>query len=384
MFDFLIIFFLGVLSLYIFWKVKRKKTYDTTLEKMPEVMYAWGTQGPFRTGAESSRAMRFGFLAVFGIEKSNDFEDVILGHEAAFNNDPAHWNSIIPEVLSHKSKVSTETLDLLEKLLASSKLSNESLNELKNAVENTSNSNISDLVNHILKIKDQKIVETYDDLRVTLHGLNWSEKCGAHEQHLKRRINNPLFPAARRLVTQNDVDAAISLDTIETIEMDEKRKEFYSKISILSDAIRLSDINEIREEVENLINECSGLGSKAAHIKKSFQEFRDKLIDAATQALSEEDRRQLIDVENLKNTSEDFQYLHSELGRQISRGDVIPSDEIILAVMSEDELFLRYFYGLADAEFKLTIAREVENTLASALQQGFPEEKALRIINALK
>lgn len=384
MLNILVIFFLGVLSLYIFWKFKRKKTYDTTLEKMPEVMYAWGTQGPFRTGAESSRAMRFGFLAVFGIEKSKGFEDLILGHEAAFNKDPSHWNSIIPEVLSHKSKVSIETLDLLEKLLSSSKLSNESLNELKNAAENTNNSNIADLVNHILKIKDQKVVETYDDLRVTLHGLNWSEKCGAHEQHLKRRINNPLFPAERRLITQKDVDAAISLDTIETIEMDEKRKAFYSKISNLFDSITLSDINEIREEVEDLINECSGLGSKAALIKKSFQEFRTKLIDSAIQALPEEDRQQLIDVENSKNTSEDFQYLHSELGRQISRGDVIPSDEIILAVMSEDELFLRYFYGLADDEFKLTILREVENTLTSAMQEGFPEEKALRIINALK
>lgn len=96
MLNFLIIVVAILLVLYALRRWKKQKITNDVGEMMEKVMVAWAAQGPFRTGAESSRAMRYGFLAVIGVDATKNFEETIVAHENAFNANPSHWNSLVP------------------------------------------------------------------------------------------------------------------------------------------------------------------------------------------------------------------------------------------------------------------------------------------------
>lgn len=244
---------------------------------------------------------------------------------------------------------------------------------------------MSNLAGYLLAIKDRNPVEVFDERRVAFHGLNWSEHSGAYEQHLKRRINNPLFPKDRRLVTQADIDAAISMDTIETIELDEKRKSLLLEISTCSEKISISQANRFREEVEEIITQCDRIGDKADLMRVSLMELRYLLIDAWINSYPADstERQKLIDLEQYRKDNNDSVYSPNKLSQQITRGDVIPAAEVLLAMMSDDEALLRYWYQQADEQFQKQIKLETLKTVQGALEEGLPEEKAQRIVNAL-
>ena len=346
-------------------------------------MVAWAAQGPFRTGAESSRAMRYGFLAAIDVEAAKNFEQTITAHEHAFNSDPAHWNSLIPiqQATFHKDR--EKILERLNQLLSGSGLSDEKLSEIRDSQNR--DSAFSRLAEYLIEIKDRKPVETFDERRIAFHGLNWSEHSGAYEQHLKRRSNNPLFPKDRRLVTQADVDAAISMDTIEAIEIGEKYKALLEKISNCQENLAISDTNQLREESEELIIQCDQIGDKASPIRNRLSELRSLIVEAWINAYPPDspERQKLIDLEQHRKENNDSVYVPDLLSQQIRRGDVIPTDEVLLAMMSDDEELLRYWYQQADDQFKNQIKSEALRTIKTALEEGLPEEKAQRILNAL-
>lgn len=361
---------------------KRKVTNDVG-DMMRKVMVAWAAQGPFKTGAESSRAMRYGFLAAIDVEAAKNFEQTITAHEHAFNSDPAHWNSLIPiqQATFHKDR--EKIIERLNQLLSGGSLSDETLNEIRDS--HSKDSNLSKLAEYLIEIKDRKPVEAFDERRIAFHGLNWSEHSGAYEQHLKRRSNNPLFPKDRRLVTQVDVDAAISMDTIEAIELDEKYRALLERISHCKEKIEISDANQLREESEDLISQCDQIGDKVSLIRNRLTELRSLIVEAWISAYPPDspERQKLIDLEQHRKENNDIVYVSNILSQQISRGDVIPSDEILLAMMSDNEELLRYWYQQADDQFKEQLKSEAIRTIRTALEDGLPEEKAHRILNAL-
>jgi uncharacterized protein YeaO (DUF488 family) len=379
--DFLIyavITFVG-LCLYRLWK-KRKITNDAEI-LMKQVILAWAAQGPFQTGAESARAMRYGFLAVIGVDAAKTYEETINLHEEAFNANPSHWNSLVPKHNSSFHKNKEKILERLSAILSSSEMSNNLLSEIRDS-ENFDH-NLSSLAGYLIEVKDKKLIEIFDERRISFHGLKWSENSGAHEEHLKRRINNPLFPKERRLVTQADVDAAISIDTIEAIELNEKKMELLSKIASIADEISLNDINQLREETEELITQCDRIGEKANLIKKDLIELRQKLMDSWINAYPHDspERQKLVDLELLTKQHVLETYDQNRLTPHIARGDVIPSDEIILSMMSGDPDLFRYWYQQFDEEFKNNIKLEAMKTLRDAISEGLPEEKAQQIVN---
>ena len=91
--------------------------------------------------------------------------------------------------------------------------------------------------------------------------LPFSERPGCHERHLRRRWNNPLFPAEEREVEWQDVVTARAADEKEIEDFGNQLTALFEQASTLAANVQSDVVLDLKERADQLYEIACGLGS---------------------------------------------------------------------------------------------------------------------------
>ncbi len=201
--------------------------------------------------------------------------------------------------------------------------------------------------------------------------IQWSDSPGCFEEHLKRRHMNPLFPAARRMITGSDVTEARARDLADLKELHAQYEAIVRGVNGLPDQDAFSECLKLRERLENLLVRAAEIGSMARDQKVSLQRLYDVLVGAMRQAIPPEHKSKLDEALAL---SARFQEAAAhDLFAQICRSDtpILPVD-VVPTLLSEGVGAVRLF-----------VAKTKEGRQQKATS-GLYEQAVILISNAQK
>jgi hypothetical protein len=168
---------------------------------------------------------------------------------------------------------------------------------------------------------------------------DWSEKPGAHEMHLKRRQNNPLFTPERQVVTGTDVYAARVQDAKEWDVVLSKAAAIRKELLDKELPPNWQDfLHDFRKRIDELLPRAHRLGSTSnllvEHLHTSRQFISDVFIDAHQ---SKPESQKLYREADQLHTQHEATMFGTEWLRQIDNPQqVIPVDEVISAFLCEE------------------------------------------------
>jgi len=116
---FVIICIVGLIIIA-FYSYKRFTT-NRAAQLTTEIYAVWAAQGPFKSGDESAKAMKYAHAAVRGIETIDEpiIIEAIQKHSEAYNANPKRWESIRQEaLLSAKGEKYEKHIELARKYAA--------------------------------------------------------------------------------------------------------------------------------------------------------------------------------------------------------------------------------------------------------------------------
>ena len=179
-------------------------------------------------------------------------------------------------------------------------------------------------------------IEHFD--ATTLPGWDWSPSMGAHERHLQRRKDNPLFAPERRHITVSDVYAARLLDKQNHDEAAAALKSIGRELA----SFQMSGewdrfLNDRKAQIEALQYRILGMHRRGDHLRERAAFLRGHAVGFMRDALKAVAPAQLAGLE--KAEAQHAQFLArvpSDWSWQVFRGDVIPDDEAVEALLCED------------------------------------------------
>jgi hypothetical protein len=179
-----------------------------------------------------------------------------------------------------------------------------------------------------------KAIKRFDAAK--LPGCKWSEKMGAHERHLWRRQYNPLFAPERRAVTVSDVYAARVLDTKDFNEVSTALQSLGRQLADLQpDRDWNVTLDKIRKQLEALQYHVAGMDRRGDDLRSGVKFLKDHAVGFATDILKHIDPSQVPNIEKAEALQAQFLAEKGDWSWQVLRGDVIPDDEIVEALLCE-------------------------------------------------
>ena len=152
----------------------------------------------------------------------------------------------------------------------------------------------------------------------------FSREPGAHERHLRRLHDNPLFPAERRQVSERDVLAARRRDQ-QLLETFLERFHRIVQRAVELDANVQSDvILELKEELDRCYEEAATLAGDQSRIKEAIVRLVDTIMQAVRKGAEH-------DVEALRKLDDEDQAraLHFELLEEPLVADLLNPESVI-------------------------------------------------------
>jgi hypothetical protein len=105
----------------------RARTLASASNMAKQLFPVWAAQGPFSSGADSSKAMRGAWMAVFGAEQTEEMEATIRQHEMAYDSDPDEWEKARITALEDTGTDVSDLVTLAEGISAAESLNEELL-----------------------------------------------------------------------------------------------------------------------------------------------------------------------------------------------------------------------------------------------------------------
>ncbi len=186
-----------------------------------------------------------------------------------------------------------------------------------------------------------------------MSALYFSAKPGCWERYLQRKYQNPaLFPDADDL-TQHEVAQAQDKDA-------EERNSFALEFNqLLETVVHLQQqedsevILELKDRIDRLYEQCSGLGGDYRAEKAGLKKLNDLIMKAiiTTAKLDEQAMAELAKETQARETH--FHLLEHPLIAHLLRPDTpIAQEEIVPTLLSEEESALRAALSIFDEEHR--------------------------------
>ncbi len=201
--------------------------------------------------------------------------------------------------------------------------------------------------------------------------LFFSDRPGANERHLRRKVNNPLFGAPD--ITQDDVQRAREIDEREHKAFMDGFYALAKDASALDASVDAEELIALKQRLEKSYEQsCSVMGSMG-----EIQQGLSKLIDSIMQSLlhasrTDEHAHQKL-VEELEARKLHFELLQHNLIADLLRPDSpITSDELVPTLLSSPEPALRAAVGLFTPE-QLAVLCEHGNRMLEGVDSDHPK-----------
>lgn len=147
---------------------------------------------------------------------------------------------------------------------------------------------------------------------------------GAHERHLQRVHDNPLFPEARRRITEADVMQARRRDQQQLESFMEHFHKVVQRAAELDGNAQSDVILDIKEELDRCYETCSGLAGDQSQIKQAIARLVETIMRAVRKGAEH-------DAVALKKLDEEDQArsLHYELLETPLVADLLNPDRVV-------------------------------------------------------
>ncbi|BCO30581.1 hypothetical protein TspCOW1_06840 [Thiohalobacter sp. COW1] len=192
----------------------------------------------------------------------------------------------------------------------------------------------------------------------------FSREPGAHERHLRRRYENPLFPPERRRIGDRDVLAARRRDQQHLEAFLERFHQVVQRAVNLDANVQSDVILELKEELDRCYEEAAGLAGDQARIKEAIVKLVGTIMRAVRQGAEH-------DAVALRKLDEEDQArsLHYELLEEplvadlLNPEDVIPEGDLIPALLGCEPAVLEKVLTLFSPEQMTVMIRDARSLL---------------------
>ena len=207
----------------------------------------------------------------------------------------------------------------------------------------------------------QQAIQTFDAAKIPF--WKWTTAIGAHERHLQRRQNNPLFSSGRRIITGADVYDARLKDA-------QARSALIRDLDALRAELRGTELpdswfdylNTMRVRAEEILTRVAMQGRAAADQKARADRTRGYVVGIMRDTLATKGADQVAGIDEaevLYATSQKMALI--EWRNQVQHpANIIPPQEIIPALLSED---IDSFKAIVN---EMETAPTLKNALANA------------------
>jgi hypothetical protein len=170
-----------------------------------------------------------------------------------------------------------------------------------------------------------------------LPAWEWSQTMGAHERHLQRRFGNPLFPPARRVVTVSDVYSARILDAKDYEEASQALESIGQELADFQPTRDWNvTLSQKKTQLEGLLYRIAGMDRRGDDLKSKAEFLVGHAGGYMKDVLKHLDPAQVSQIEKAEARHAQFLAQNPcDWSWQVYRGDVIPDDEAIQALLCE-------------------------------------------------
>ncbi len=184
--------------------------------------------------------------------------------------------------------------------------------------------------------------------------LAWSDNPGCYERQLQRRHENPLFSPDRRIVTQDEVEAAAVRDFLEADAFRAELKATLESISKGPVGTKVSDVTTILRRLDHLERRAAQIGGDLALQEEALANLDDRIMTELQQATSEENpfSDALRSLKEMRTTGTG-RTLRNRFWAQMSREDspiMATAEDILPSLLTEDPETIRLVMGAYNLE----------------------------------
>ncbi|RMG59960.1 MAG: hypothetical protein D6717_00805 [Gammaproteobacteria bacterium] len=210
--------------------------------------------------------------------------------------------------------------------------------------------------------------------------LPFNARPGAHERHLRRALDNPLFPPQRRKATPQDVLREQRRDYEELMGFVQRFEDLVREAAELPANAEADVVLELKERLDRAYEEASGLGGDIAHIREALIKLIGVTMAAVRRAAGDDDPTALekLDMEDQARALH-FRLLEHPLIADLLRpDDLIPPEDLVPTLLSESEDAVAAAIAILEPEQLALIVRDAQELLARVEKRGEAVPEAAR------
>lgn len=232
------------------------------------------------------------------------------------------------------------------------------------------NLNFAIPINYLLNLKNAA-----PDLSLAEMPFVWSDNPGAFEQHLIRRYKNPLFPKARREITQVELAEARERDNRDYEELNDRLIRLVEDMELVFDysgSIVSSTMIKFRKRIDDLTQDAMGVGGQANDIAKKAKELRKGLISDLAKGMSgnQDAQRTLEEAERFYHEGK-AKFEIPFMAQFVRKDGPIPADEFVPALLMEQPNYIaRTIARMDDPNRRAAVQQWALQVLRTALDDG--------------
>lgn len=208
----------------------------------------------------------------------------------------------------------------------------------------------------------------------------FSDWPGAHERHLQRRENNPLFPASRQVVSAHDIYTAQQLDKEALADFMVRFQSVVQRAIDLESNVDSQIILDLKQDLDRSYEECASLPGDQAEIKQAIVRLIKPIMAAVWKGAEQDPQAQskLRDEETARGLH--FQLLETPLVADLLHPETpIQEDELVPCLLSCTEQELDQVLQLFSPEQLGTICADARTLLGQLPPQPTAQARLAQI-----
>ncbi|MEE8387265.1 MAG: hypothetical protein V3R65_01700 [Acidiferrobacterales bacterium] len=203
--------------------------------------------------------------------------------------------------------------------------------------------------------------------------LKFSCKPGRCERHLQRKFNNPLFPEEKRVVSQDQVEAAYALDKEEFQHFSDDYQTILQEIADLAENVDSEVVLKLKQRLDQLYEQVCGLGGDRTAEKKGLTKLHQAVNQAITTGAAGDPTAEEKLAQEAQARNVHWQLLEEPLVADLLRPDSpISQDDLLPSLLSEGAGSFGVAMGMFDSAQRRSLLTQAETLL-----QGREEEPGL-------
>jgi hypothetical protein len=210
--------------------------------------------------------------------------------------------------------------------------------------------------------------------------LFFSPRPGCFEAHVRRRNRNPLFPDARRLPTQDEVNDARKRDEQELNDFYDEFRAMLDEVGKLAPHVDSDVILGYKERIEQFYERCAGLSGDHANDKQGLERLHGLIMARMLEGVDDNDPYAAWQLEQGEEARKMHQkLLEYPLVAHLLRPDSpIIAEELVPSLLSEEEDAIQATMAMLDPDQREQLGADAE-ALLNQLAGEYRDRPSLRI-----